>query len=62
MLTLPQKIDRRMAMSRQLQPARERADLAMKQAYAGLTPAQQLTLELAMAQGKGGHRSPWSAG
>jgi hypothetical protein len=61
-LTLPQKIDRRMAMSRQLQPGRERADLAMKRVYAGLSPTQQLTLELALAHGRGGHRASWSAG
>jgi hypothetical protein len=54
-LTLPQKIDRRMALSQQLQPGREQIDTALKQLYAALSPPQQLTLELAMAHGHGRH-------
>jgi hypothetical protein len=61
-LTLPQRIDRRTAMLQQLQPGHQQMDIAMKQMYAALSPAQQLTLELEMAHHRRERGGPWSAG
>jgi hypothetical protein len=56
-LTLPQRLDRRASMQSVLQPGQQAVSAALKQLYAALSPAQQLTLELKMAhQHAAGHR------